>query len=135
MIDIERFLEIRSVRYDSLIQSVESNPDGARLDAGAIQHLLQRYAGPLCVAHRTVPPLRTGDARQEKTARVAGALIDRGKVHAGHAQNVLYRQRQDLIDVAAHRTPERVHITGVGDHGPMPTHIELIVGGKDASVE
>jgi hypothetical protein len=55
-------------------------------------------------------PLPAGDARLKIAARVARALIDRGKLHPWERKEVVERQRLALVDVAVDRQPEGLRI-------------------------
>src|ERR1700730_9199026 len=103
MIDVERLHEVRSVRDDRLVQAVEANLDGAGLHTRAIEHVLQANPGPARISHRAIRPLPAGDTRLEIAARVAGALIDGSQFHPRKGEDLVERERQALLDMAAHR--------------------------------
>src|SRR5437899_9278598 len=107
MIDAERLHEVRCIWEDRLVHAVEANLDGAGFDACAVEHVLQADSGPTRVSHGAVRPLSTGHTGLEITARIARALIDRGKLDAWEREEVVERQRQAAVDVAVHRQPER----------------------------
>jgi hypothetical protein len=87
------------------------------------------------VAHRTVRPLRAGNARPEIAARVARALIDGGELHARHGQQLIERERYLPLDVAAHHQPKTLDVDLGGNERPVPAHEEAVVGREQRAVE
>ncbi len=89
MIDVERFLEVGPVRDDGIIEPVEAHLHRAGLDARAVEHVLEPNAGPERVAHGAVAPLRAWNAGLVEAARVAGALVDGGKLDLRQAHEIV----------------------------------------------
>src|SRR6202000_2775008 len=110
MIDGHRFQEFRRAIQRRLVQAAEADLYRAGLYAGAVEHILEAHAAPQRVAHRTVRPLRAGDAWFGVEARSASALADRGYLETRHAQNIFDRERQRLVDHPAHLEPEGANI-------------------------
>ena len=134
MVDASDFMKLRRAVDHRLVEAGEAHLHGARLDAGAVEHVLQPHAHPLGVAHGAVGPLRAGHRRLRKAARVARALVDRRQLDPRQAvDDVLEAERQRLVDMAAHRKAEAVDVDLGRDDGPVPAHVELVVGREDAA--
>jgi len=109
---------------------------GARIHAGAVQHILQPHAGPARIAHGAVRPFAAGHARLKEAARIARALVHRRQLDMRKAvQNVVERQRQHVVHMAADAELERVDVDLRRDDGPVPAHIEFVVRREHALVE
>src|SRR6202140_2698017 len=77
-IDGERLQEFRRVLHHRLVQATEADLNGTRLYTSTVKHVLETHTGPDRVAHRTICPLRAGNAWFGIDPRSAGALVDRG---------------------------------------------------------
>ena len=124
------------IRHHGLVQSFKSHLHGARLHASLIQHVLETDPGPERIAHRAVRPFPAGHARLKESSRVAGALVHGGQLNARQSvKDVIERQRQCLVDMAAHRKAELANINIGRDDRPVPAYIELVVGSEYTLVE
>jgi hypothetical protein len=83
----------------ALVGAEEDELARRRLDAGRVEHLLQRQAGPAAVA-----------AQALNRCAVAGALEARHELGAAHLLQIVERQLQRLVDQARHLQPERRRI-------------------------
>src|SRR5438876_3395461 len=99
MLDIERLDEIRRLVADRSVHAVESDLLRTLLHAGLVEHGLERHAAPARIAHRAVAQLTAGDARIEKSAAVAGALVDGDQLNGGQLSYVLQGQPERTIDL------------------------------------
>ena len=68
------------------------------LNAGLVEHGLQRHAAPVGVAHRAVGKLPARDARLEEAAAVARALVHRDDLD--RLESVLRSQATGLSGVS-----------------------------------
>src|SRR5689334_17383025 len=85
--------------------------------------------------HRAIRPFPAGDTRLEIAARVAGALIDGSQFHPRKGEDLVEGQRQAVLDMAAHRQPERTDIDRGRDDRPVPADIEPVVRCEDRLIE
>jgi hypothetical protein len=92
MVDIQRFHEVRRIGYHWLVESVETNLDGAGLDAGAVEDVPEPHSRPSGVTHRAVSPLRPRHPWQEIAARIPGALIDGDQFDSWQSANKIVQR-------------------------------------------
>jgi hypothetical protein len=85
------------------IRTAEQDLSSAGLDAGAIEHLHQRYADPLRGAHGSQAPLLSLDWRIEQRAAVAGALERDDECLRRHLPKVAHAETERALHQAAHR--------------------------------
>src|SRR4029077_12146683 len=92
---------------------------GALMDACHVEQGLQRHAAPARIPHRAVAQLAAGNPRAEKSAAVAGALIDGHKLDRLQSLDLLERQFQWVIDLALDLDSELVRIDVERDAGEV----------------
>jgi hypothetical protein len=136
MVDVERLHQPRRIRHDRLVEAAETHLHRAGLHTRAIEHVFEAHASPQRVAHRAVRPLRAGYSGHEESARVAGTLVDGCQFHARQSmEQVVERQRQGPLHMAMHGEAKSGDIDRGRDPGPMPAHVELVVGREHAFVK
>jgi hypothetical protein len=135
VVDVERLDEVGRRSDHRLVEAVEHDLARPGLDAGLVEHGLERHALPARVAHRAVAELAARDARLEEPAAVARALVDRDDLGRRHRPELGERQRQRLCDLAADLEPEAVRIDLLRDAGEVVADEERVAGRDRSLVE
>ena len=107
----------------------------ARLDAGLVENDLERHALPARVAHRAVAQLSAGDARSDKSAAVARALVHSHELHGVKLLELLQRELHGFVDLALDLDGERVGIDIERYAGEVIAHEEGVIRRDGAFVE
>jgi len=100
VVDVERLDEVRRLVADRSVHPIKSDLLGALLHTSLVEHGFERHAAPARIAHRAIAQLAAGDARIEKSAAIARALIDRDELDRGKLLDFLQRQLERTIDLA-----------------------------------
>ncbi len=128
VVEIEGLDEIRAVAQRRHIQAVEGHLHRAGFQAGLLQQLFQGDAGPARVAHGAMRQLAAIGARREMATAIAGALVDGHQFdRVAQLADLVQRQFQRRIDVAAHFQPIALRIDGSRDAAPVVAHKEGVV--------